>query len=251
MCQNSKQRNAMAIKLINMGANPYAGIDKGKSPLDLAILMKDDELTELFQQVEKPTDEESEIFRVPKKVKGYFKLNFRDYEKYILVKDADLLYIEDKIKDYSNIGDGKKTIYKFRIVQIRECPWTVIVCPQKMDFYNYHNMVSWIVGLKEKEPLKETICVALNKKEERCSYYGILDKEYSDTRLFGRFQNGESFSIYLPEAYKKDGNAQSFRDYLPISSIEKYLNSRGFKYGCMAKLAEMTGREINVEIAIE
>jgi len=72
----------------------------------------------------------------------------------------------------------------------------------------------------------QTICVAVHENDERLSYYAVMDKsKYGDARMVGRFQNGESFSIYLPEAYKKDGNARTFSDILPIKRIGEYLGT--------------------------
>ena len=121
-----------------------------------------------------------------------------------------------------------------------------------MDFYNYHNLMSWIWGLPEdKNPPSRTVCAALHESDERLSYYGVMDKiTIGDARLVGRFQNGESFSIYLPEAYKKDGNAQSYRDFLPITSIRQYLTSCGFDEAWLHALSEMPGSEIVVEMAV-
>ena len=135
---------------------------------------------------------------------------------------------------------------------MKDSHWSVVRCPGKMDFYNYHNLMSWICGLPEDvNPPSKTVCVAQHKNDERLSYYGIMDKQrYGDTRLVGRFQNGESFSIYLPDAGKKDGNAQSFRDVLPIKSITQYLSSCGFDESWLNKSFEIANKEIVVEMAV-
>lgn len=242
-----------AKELLKMGANPYAQNHKGISPLDLAIKIDNKELVEEFQQIPKPQQEEPERFYVPMRARGYYVVKLRDYHKYILVENATLQYLEDKIIDYSQICGGRKVQYKFEIAPVKDSLWTVIHCPEKMDFYNYHNLISWIVGLPEDRNVPDkTICVALHKTEERLSYYSVMDKQkFGDARMVGRFQNGESFSIYLPEAYKKNGNAQSFKDVLPIKSIVQYLSSCGFEKGYPDMLSEKPCKEIIVEMAVE
>lgn len=249
----SEERTRAAKELLKLGANPYAKNNKGISPLDLAVRNENQELIEAFQQIEAPKQEEPERFRVPMKARGFYVVKIRDYQKYILVENTTLRYLEDKIIDYATICGGKKVQYKFQIMPIKDSLWTVIDCPKKMDFYNYHNLMSWIVGLSEDINFpSKTICVAQHKNDDRLSYYGIMDKQkYKDTRLVGRFQNGESFSIYLPEAFKKDGNAQSFGDMLPIKSIGQYLASCGFDEVWLNMLSEMPSKEIIVEMAIE
>lgn len=68
--------------------------------------------------------------------------------------------------------------------------------------------------------------------------------------MVGRFQNGESFSIYLPEAYKKDGNARSYSDVLPIKRIDEYLDTCGLDEAWLEKVTDMPGVEIEVEMAV-
>ena len=41
---------------------------------------------------------------------------------------------------------GEKKKYKFKLVAIKEGTWIILYCPDKMDFYNYHNLMSWILG---------------------------------------------------------------------------------------------------------
>ena len=244
--------NQIAKELLKMGANPYAQNRNGLCPLDIVVQLENQELIEAFQQIAKPQYEELERFRVPKKAGGFFVVKIRDYQKYILVENTTLQYLEDKIIDYATICGGKKVPYKFELVSIKDSHWNVVHCPEKMDFYNYHNLMSWIWGLPEDvNPPSKSICVAQHKNDERLSYYGIMDKHrYGDARLVGRFQNGESFSIYLPDAFKKDGNAQSFRDALPIKSITQYLSSCGFDEAWLNKSFKKADKEVVVEMAL-
>lgn len=249
----SEERNQAAQELLKLGANPFAKNDKGFSPLDFAVRNENQELVEAFQNIAVPQQpEEAPRFRVPMRARGFYVVKIREYQKYILVEHAALQYLEDKILDYATICGGKKVSYQFQLTPIQDCPWTVIRCPDNMDFYNYHNLMSWIWGLPEDQnPPSQTICVAQHKNDERLSYYGIMDKQkFKDTRLVGRFQNGESFSIYLPEAYKKDGNAQCFGDVLPIQSIVQYLASCGFDAAWLNTLSELPGKELIVEMAV-
>ena len=92
--------------------------------------------------------------------------------------------------------------------------------------------------------------MAINVKDERLSYYGTMDKIKYGDHIVGRFQNGESFSIYLPEAYKKEGNAKSYSDVLPIKTIDQYLKTCGLDEMCIRQAANMPGVEIEAEMSI-
>lgn len=249
---DSPECNRIAKQLLEMGANPYAENMNGKSPLDLVIANQNAELIQAFQQVQKPLQEETETFRLPKKRGGFFTIKIREYKKYICTEAVAIEYLKEKILDYATIAGGKKRKYKFKLVLIEESNWTIICCPDKMDFYNYHNLMSWVWGTPDdnKTP-SQTICVAIHENDERFSYYAVMDKsKYGDARMVGRFQNGESFSIYLPEAYKKDGNARTYSDVLPIKKINEYLDTCGMDGAWIEKSANMPGVEIEVEMAV-
>lgn len=246
----SEMRNQIAKQLLGMGANPYAENHNGKSPLDLVIMHENEELIEAFQQIKKPLQEEVEKFRVPKKGSGIFPIKMHNYMKFICSENTTIAYLKDKIMDYATICGGEKKKYKFKLVAIEESKWIIICCPDKMDFYNYHNLMSWILGSLEEVKPSQTICVAANIKDARLSYYGTMDKLKYGDRIVGRFQNGESFSIYLPESNKKEGNAKSYSDVLPIKSIDKYLEMCGLDEIWLKKAADMSGEEIEVEMAV-
>lgn len=250
VCYKSEIRNQIAKQLLAMGANPYAENHDGKSPLDLVIMNGDEELIEAFRQIKRPLQEEAEKFRVPKKRSGIFPIKMSNYIKFICSKNTTIEYLKDKIMDYATICGGEKKRYKFKLIAIKESNWTIICCPDKFDFYNYHNLMSWIVGRSEEiSPPSHTICVADNINDARLSYYGTMDKSKYGDRVVGRFQNGESFSIYLPDAYKKDGNAMSYSDVLPMKSIDKYLETCGLDEMWLKKAADLSGEEIEVEMA--
>lgn len=252
VCYKSEIRNQIAKQLLEMGANPYSENRDGKSPLDLVVMDENQELIEAFQQVERPLQEEPERFRLPRKRYGFFTVKMREYVKFICVEDTSMEYIKEKILDYATIAGGKKVKYSFKLTPIAESGWIIICCPGKMDFYNYHNLMSWIWGTSEDEKKPgQTICVAVHVSDARLSYYTIMDKQiYGDARMVGRFQNGESFSIYLPDAYKKDGNAQSYSDVLPIKRIGQYLETCGLDEAWLDRAADLPGEEMEVEMAV-
>ncbi len=171
--------------------------------------------------------------------------------KYICTEEITIENLKEKILDYATIAGGKKVKYKFKLVSIEGSKWIIICCPGKMDFYNYHNLMSWIWGISgDVKTPRQTICVAAHVNDERLSYYGIMDKTQYGDRIVVRFQNGESFSVYLPEAYKKDGNARSYSDVLPIKRIGQYLETCGLDEIWLEKAADMQGVEIEVEMAV-
>lgn len=245
----SEMRNQIAKQLLNMGANPYAKNLNEKSPLDLVIMNGNDELIKAIEQIKRPLQEEEEKFRVPKKRSGIFPIKMCNYMKFIFCENTTTTYLKNRIMDYATICGGNKKKHKFKLVTVKESKWIIICCPPQIDFYNYHNLMSWIWGEDEetKSP-NQTICVAVNVKDTRLSYYGIMDKLKYGDRVVGRFQNGESFSIYLPESNKKEGNAKSYSDILSIKMIDKYLQICGLDEIRLNEVADMAGEEIEVEI---
>lgn len=158
VCYKSEIRNQIAKQLLTMGANPYAENHDGKSPLDLVIMNGDEELIEAFRQIKRPLQEEAEKFRVPKKRSGIFPIKMSNYIKFICSKNTTIEYLKDKIMDYATICGGEKKRYKFKLIAIKESNWTIICCPDKFDFYNYHNLMSWIVGGgRRRYPLQVTL----------------------------------------------------------------------------------------------
>lgn len=251
VCLKSEIRNQIAKQLLGMGANPYAENHNGKSPLDLVTMLENKELVEAFRQIKGPLQEEEEKFRVPKKVSGIFPIKMSHYMKFICSKNTTIEYLKNKMMDYATIYGGEKKRYKFKLIEIKETNWIIICCPTKMDFYNYHNLISWIFGESEEiSSPSQTMCVAYNIKDARLSYYGTMDKSKYGDRVVGRFQNGESFSIYLPESNKKEGNAKSYSDVLPVKTIDKYLVMCGLDEIWLKEAADMSGEEVEVEMAV-
>lgn len=245
-CTN-KERNYFAQKLVQAGADPYMEDRYGHSPLDFVIALQNQELIDCFSQVEKQDSEKR--FRIPKNTSGIFSIKIKEYMKYILVEGLPLSHLEKKITSYAEICTGKMKSYTFKLIPVAHTDWIIINCPDKMDFYNYHNLMSWFWGTSEDICIpKQNICVALHE-DSRLSYYGVIaDLKYGD-RLIGRFQNRESFCIYLPDAYKKGGNAKSCKNELPVTSISQYLFSCGFDDKWLNCYVKMPYHEITVEMA--
>lgn len=99
----------------------------------------------------------------------------------------------------------------------------------------------------DKEKAKQIICVALHR-DKRYSYYAVVkDRIYADT-LIGRFQNGESFYITLPDIPGQDGNARWHEQVLPEKSIIKYLESCGFSYSFLEMIDALPYSVVTIEI---
>lgn len=245
----NKERNCFAKKLIQAGANPYIEDCHGHSPLDFVTICQNQELIDCFSQVQKTSKEPVERFRISKSASGIFSIKIKEYKKYILVEGLPLDDLEKKIISYAEICTGKMKPYTIKLIPVDHTDWIIICCPDKMDFYNYHNLMSWFWGTSDDARIpKQNICVALHEDNRR-SYYGVVTNLKYGDRLVGRFQNRESFCIYLPEAYKKDGNAKSYRDELPVTSISQYLFSCGFEEKWLNDYTKMPYHEITVEMA--
>jgi len=252
-------RNKIIKKLLCLGANPLSKNENGYTPLSLVMDRKDYELIELLEKYAKQKDEnefvennspnihsiEKKQYEKYVKVEKYAKqkeekefgeenlpvayiIDMRQYEKYIIVENVPKEYISEKIKEYTEIAAGSMVTYKFAISSVEDTKWQVVSCPNEMDFYNYHNLMSWFWGTAEdKIKPSQNICVALNEDKDY-SYYGVIDDFSRGDTLIGRFQYGGNFSIYLPAAFVEGGNAIESGCRLSEQEIDRYLDSCGF-----------------------
>jgi len=186
-------------------------------------------------------------FSIEKNEFGIYPIHIRTYKKYILLQGLEKEFIINKLKSYAELAYSKIYVYKIKITLIENTDWSIISLPRGMDFFNFHNLVGWFVGSMDQKKAKQIICVALHH-DKRYSYYAIIkDRDYADT-LIGRFQNGESFYIILPDTPGQDGNARQCEEVLPEKSIIKYLESCGFNYNYLEMINTLPYSVVILEI---
>ncbi|WGH76262.1 hypothetical protein P8625_03600 [Tenacibaculum tangerinum] len=158
------------------------------------------------------------------------KINSEDYSRYILTKSTTKSYILKGIKEYGELsGNEEFKIYTFGIAEYGD--WKIIKIDPSISFYVYHNLVCWLSGYEEDTAIpKLSIGFSKNKADSQEDYLCFLDpeNEYGDT-LIGTFRSGESFSIYLPEAYEEYGNL-TIKKEIQVSMKENvdYISEQGF-----------------------
>lgn len=192
--------------------------------------------------------ENNNDFHILKNEIGIYPIQIRMYKKYILVQGLTKDFIRDKLKAYAGLAYSKVYVYKIRIISVVETDWSIILFPDEMDYFNFHNLVGWFVGFSEdKEKAKQIICVALHY-DNRYSYYAVVkERKYSDI-LIGRFQNGESFYITLPDTPGEDGNARWHEEVLPEKCIAKYLEFCGFGNKYLKMTDDLPNSVVIIEI---
>lgn len=241
--------------LLDINANPLSTNEAGRTPLFLAQFEGDELLVSILENhVSKITDAnmetgEEEIY-IRSNEMGIYPISLIEYEKLILVQGVSIEYLKEKTIEYGTICAGRMVPHRIRMAEISGTNWCLVSCQEEMNFYNYHNLMSWFCGTDNQEKPTHNICVAMNT-DARYSYYAVIeDPHYGDT-LIGRFQNGESFSIYLPGACIAGGNAKECHHSLGEKNISRYLKSCGFDSRWLKETESYTFISVDVDIAEE
>ena len=162
------------------------------------------------------------------------KIKSEDYNRFILTKRTTESYILKGIKEYGELsGNEEFKIYNFEIAEHRD--WKIIKVDQSISFYVYHNLVGWLSGYDGNTTIPEfSIGFSKNKIDFQEDYLFYLDpeNEYGDTQI-GTFRNGNSFSIYLPEAYEEYGNL-TIKKEIQVSMKENvdYISEQLYRHLC-------------------
>lgn len=240
--------------LLDLNANPLSINEAGKTPLFLAQAEGDEVLVNILENsIEKNTKTNiysiENQFCISTNELGIYQIAMDEYVKFILVQGVSLKYLKEKTIDYGTICAGRMITHHIKIAEIQGTDWCMIICPKEMNFYNYHNLMSWFFGTDTQKEPKQNICVALNE-DTRYSYYAVIEDCYYGDILIGRFQNGESFSIDLPGAYIKGGNAKKSYNRLEEKNIELYLKTCGFDRKWLEQVEKHREIYIDVDIAV-
>lgn len=159
------------------------------------------------------------------------KIRNHDYNRFIFAKNTSEVYLLGMIKEYGEIsGNGvHKVNHNFWLGKIGD--WHVIKVGESIDFYTYHNLVGWFAGYEENPDIPEySVGYSKNKSESKQDYIFYLDPniETGDTEI-GGFKNGQSFFIYLPDAYEPTGNLTVTNDFqVSLKETVEFLDTNGF-----------------------
>ncbi len=141
--------------------------------------------------------------------KEYQPIKVQDYYRYILLEECKHSYILKTISEFCNLS-GAPTYSEYIIKIAKHDKWHIIMLDDNFSFYDFHNLVSWFTGIKEKPEIPEySFGYARHKTDNQLDYLYNLDpeNEYGDT-VIGGFRDEKSFSVYLPEAYEESGNLE-------------------------------------------
>lgn len=142
------------------------------------------------------------------------KIDSKKYHRYILAKSTTEDYILKMIKEFGELS-ANKNYKEYRFGIATKGDWKVIQLEESLSFYTYHNLVGWLTGYEEDPDTPDlSMGFAKNKTEPKEDYIFYLDpnNEMGDTQI-GVFNNGDSFFIYLPEAFEEYGNLTVTSDF--------------------------------------
>lgn len=163
-------------------------------------------------------------------LESLIKIKDSDYERYIFVQNTTEDYLIRMIEEFGELDMSNEfLISSFRIAKSED--WHIIKVDTILDFYHYHNLVGWLNGYEENINTPSlSIGYAKNISDKQNDYIFYLDPNVieGDTEI-GVFRNGNSFSIYLPEAYMENGNIKiSNNQKLSINKIINTLSEEKF-----------------------
>lgn len=175
------------------------------------------------------------------------KIHSEKYDRFILTKNTTEEYILSMIKEFGEIsGNEEYQIHSFGIAKFGD--WILIKIGPSVSFYEYHNLIVWLLGYEEIPEIPElSIGFAKSKTDIGQNYICHVDaeNEHGDT-MIGAFHNGKSFSIYLPEAYEEHGNL-TISDNVK-SSMEENIDSISKEGFNISKLMSVTYIEHKIKM---
>jgi hypothetical protein len=160
----------------------------------------------------------------------HFEIKSNQYDRFILSKNTTKSYLIKVINDYGELSGGNEyETYNFGIAE-HGC-WKIIKIDHSISFFVYHNLAAWLTGYEDSSDISElTFGFSKSKVDSEEDYIFFLDQynSYGDTQV-GAFRHGESFAIYLPEAYEELGNL-TIKKGIKVSLNERinYISEQGF-----------------------
>lgn len=185
-----------------------------------------------------------------------YPININNYSKYILICNSTEEYMLRNINEYSELYGGEKKSYEFKYYEMNISPndkCMIIKCQDDFTFYNFHNLSGWFNGVgQDKDSPDLTVAIGLHKTDDLETYYATMDSNNpcGDT-LIGVFNDGNKFSIFLPEAYEIEGNISIEYNRLKNIGVNKYLESIGVNDMDLLAIEDREYKTVNVEMAIE
>jgi len=171
-------------------------------------------------------------------------INMSDYNNYIFMSNSTEDYLIKQINsfDFELNDEGARLEYK-----INDKGYIFIKCFEDITFYDYQNFATWLLGLESYDDKPDlTVAISLHKFDDRLSYYGILDNDSDGDKVIGVFNNGDRFSIYLPDCFHDNKNIKNEYNDLLIVGVKEYMNSLGVDIDCLIKDLESYSKYINI-----
>ena len=151
------------------------------------------------------------------------------YERYVLVKGANLNSVEQKLKDWGELSaPGNSYTYQFSKARLGD--WILIKMPSDLtDYYTYHNIVYWFLGFPPDDDNYADQSIGLSiDRDSKKSYllfndYKLRQKMNLEDDLFGVFENDEKFVLSIPfDEFKEveSADVENFKGFLIKNSID-------------------------------
>lgn len=152
-----------------------------------------------------------------------------DYDRFILVRRTTMHHLNEQIKEFSSIFHNEEPIqHDFLIAEYAN--WKIVKVGAEMSFYEYHNLTCWFHGYDDNPENPEmSFSYAKSNIDPLESYLCHLDvnNKFGDT-MIGAFAGGDSFYIYIPDAYDETGNLTISNKYhLSYAKTVDYIKLKG------------------------
>ncbi|MDW3646623.1 MAG: hypothetical protein R8P61_06165 [Bacteroidia bacterium] len=174
-----------------------------------------------------------------------YEIDRNAYSRFIILKKSTLSFLTHKLEAHAELtGTDEMEEHIFLMAERRELQ--ILKLADTLSLNRYHDFASWFMFAENKEDIPE-ICVGIafhfsDRSLDYC-FWKDLNKPSADT-LIGRFRNGNSFFIYLPEEDQGKGTIRLQEDLNP--EIQTYEQELAYFKFDKAKLDSLDYKRSNI-----
>jgi hypothetical protein len=159
-------------------------------------------------------------------------INKSEYSNFLVFKGSDTSYVFSKIRS-GNKQFGNPKIKAYSVGFFKRGDWTVLQLDTAFSLLFYHSLITWIDGpgsdIKTPKPI---LGISLHETDNTKNYSFVNGNYYQrkDTEV-GLFENGTSFSIYVPKASEEKGNLYTSGSLiLKEKNLNDFFNTYDFPF---------------------
>lgn len=153
----------------------------------------------------------------------HYSFESNDFDKYILIKDADSSFVSEQVNYLKITEKGEKNVDSIKIDSKGNC--FIVTFPSEVSLDLFYTMVLDFESAQFPR-INPTIGIAISKSNPNYSHHvhlewEALNKETETDFLAGRFENGTNFLIRMDSLYQSRPEKWYLRN--PEPKYSKYI----------------------------